>query len=879
MGMALGAVAPVFAAVSFRVQAADGQPGQDVVVTATAVPRQQLVNFVVLSPADDRLLLKANSGTTGIARVIVPRSFTATLGTYSVQAYLPGGAGSADGYFRIARPGPDAQRSTLVAASSAATVADGSATARLTVTLRDASGQPLAGEQVRLVSRRTTDTIAVNPGMTGSNGSFTFLVSSTAAGTGEFRAVHAATAQPVGQAVSVVFVPATSSDWDDLFGNFGKSLAANSAIGNDDTTVAAASTTPAADDVFDTTSLSTAADLQITAPAKVARGQPFSVTVKAVDAQGKPATNFRGTVVFSVPDDANATVPLAATGYTFRQGEASHTFQNAFVLNTTGTMQIMVDEIEQLQLSAAATVEVTDDAVPTGGSIAITSPKAGSTMALQDVAVQATGEANYDYAVYLNGTQVDTASADGQGKITATLRSLQAGEQELVLHQLDSTGNSIAQSDPVSFTIEVSEAGVRSLRVLPGATVAAGAQLTIQLETEDAVDAAVLTLDGIDTPMTGTGTSWTLQLAAPMNPGEYPLDLAVTTSTGELASLPGQGKLTVTPKQSVLPLPRNFRAEVKDGAVQLRWDALETPNDATGIAVLMAQDAFGFAAAREFTAAADSQGLLITDLTNSRPYYFAIEARDKDGNKGQRSSIVSATPMPEALRFTQLSLSSDGGSLYVNWTVNRPDKVGSYAVLYGIASGQYLESAAVAATPTGTASAQLQYLVPGGTYYLRVQARDATGTVVATTREFTGLVIAGQLLRGAAPTTAVCVGSLPRVDTVQVLRRGSERIASWQAVQGATGYQVYAGESLDALYPITIVQGGETTARLRVPNASKYYYIAVEAVCQDEAGRVLTSSTRLSAITRVGSGMVVAGVLALLAYAGYAVARRRARAQ
>jgi uncharacterized repeat protein (TIGR03803 family) len=78
-----------------------------------------------------------------------------------------------------------------------------------------------------------------------------------------------------------------------------------------------------------------ATHLGISAPASVAKGAAFNVTVSALDAYGNIATSYRGTVKFS-SSDARAKLPA---NYAFVAGDAGvHTF--SVTLNTTGNQSL-----------------------------------------------------------------------------------------------------------------------------------------------------------------------------------------------------------------------------------------------------------------------------------------------------------------------------------------------------------------------------------------------------------------------------------------------------------------------------------------------------------------------------------------------------------
>ena len=111
--------------------------------------------------------------------------------------------------FTAAGTAVSATTSTLVAAPSSV-LADGSATATLTVTLKDAGNNPVAGKTVTVAktSGPGSPVISTIAGTTDSSGIATFTVKSTTAGTAVFTATDASDGITVNQTASVTFTAA-----------------------------------------------------------------------------------------------------------------------------------------------------------------------------------------------------------------------------------------------------------------------------------------------------------------------------------------------------------------------------------------------------------------------------------------------------------------------------------------------------------------------------------------------------------------------------------------------------------------------------------------------------------------------------------------------
>jgi hypothetical protein len=99
----------------------------------------------------------------------------------------------------------DAAHST-VSASPTGLLANGTATSTITVTLKDSSGNPVAGKTVTLASSRgATDTISAASGISDSSGHVTFTVKSSTAGAPVFTATDTTDSVTVTQTATVNF--------------------------------------------------------------------------------------------------------------------------------------------------------------------------------------------------------------------------------------------------------------------------------------------------------------------------------------------------------------------------------------------------------------------------------------------------------------------------------------------------------------------------------------------------------------------------------------------------------------------------------------------------------------------------------------------------
>ena len=102
---------------------------------------------------------------------------------------------------------------STVTAAPAAVLADGSTTSTITVTLKDATTNPVSGKTVTLASSRgAVDTISAASGTSTTAGVVTFSVKSTTPGTPVFTATDATDSVVVTQTVGVIFTASSAKD-------------------------------------------------------------------------------------------------------------------------------------------------------------------------------------------------------------------------------------------------------------------------------------------------------------------------------------------------------------------------------------------------------------------------------------------------------------------------------------------------------------------------------------------------------------------------------------------------------------------------------------------------------------------------------------------
>jgi hypothetical protein len=233
--------------------------------------------------------------------------------------------------------------------------------------------------------------------------------------------------------------------------------------------------------------------LKLTAPATASSGTPFTVTVTAVDGQGRAFTSYTGTVHFS-SSDTSAGVALPPD-YTFTAADAgSHTFSATLIRSGPQTMTVS-DAANNLSATSSIAVNPAPATKLVLTSASSTTP-AGSPVSFAVAARDNNGNIDTSYAGRIHFTSSDPSGSlpadatltNGQGSFTATLKTI--GSQ------------SITATDTVTTTItgqlvlQVTTASAASLTLVTPGSVKANASFSVTVTLKDGLGNVATTYTG-----------------------------------------------------------------------------------------------------------------------------------------------------------------------------------------------------------------------------------------------------------------------------------------------------------------------------------------------------------------------------------------------
>lgn len=828
---------------SFRVFAEDTIAGYGSSLTTSSISAGAQVAFSLKKPQGSTIALEAKADERGVATVDVTSYHTQQAGMYHVEAFVANQ--KTETTFQVFADKPAETLSTLTLTKKMA-AANGKDFATVTVTLKDGFGNPVEKHKIALVSSRPEDVIvlASESAETIVDGTVQFKVASTKEGLATLTAMDMTTNAVVGGRETVLFAnDVTSSGVNPT--NLQSSLLAQTNT---------------------TTSLSEAARLRVqTDPAtRVAVGDYYNVTVEVLDQNGQPATDYRGTILFT-STDVNAELPLKTTGYTFTGAEqpaGTKVFSQAARFLSAGEKTVEIVDRDNINLTTSYRLTAFDRAGGTTTSttpIVITRPQAGI-LTTNSVTVEGTGTAYQELHIYDNGVDVETVTADAQGVFTAQLTDLTDGTHKIEVKAQDAGGNISATSDAVTVSLRSSTPTVQSLTYDPaGSTFSPEQQVKVIVTAEAGASRVIYSIAGNPYQLAAnpqvTG-QYEAQVTLPAQLGTYDVTVQVENSFGVTGEQEYPGSVVIAQNFNLNAV--QYEA-VSPTSLRVTWQ--EPTSSGFRYRLKYGANAGQLTQTKDITG---TSPFTLDGLVGNTTYYVQFQVLDAAGTQVQQSDPKAVTT-PQALAITNARAdTTEEGKLRVQWSLGGPvSQVTGYRVLYGISPETYTKEQTAVASAT---EITLEPLADKTLHYVRIQALGQNNAPLVQSSEFTGIP---QILKSAAPTTCQPAD----VQNLRVVIINELKYLEWDAVPLSEGYKVYMGSS-EGNYT---TQLSVTENRYAIPDldtAKAQYYFAVTSLCDGK------ESLSLSKAIKVESGPLfwaLSALLLALIGAGVHVFRRQIR--
>ncbi|MBU1089371.1 fibronectin type III domain-containing protein [Patescibacteria group bacterium] len=649
----------------------------------------------------------------------------------------------------------------------------------ITATLRDETGNPIAGQKVNLVSSRATDTMRALQTATNENGELVFRVLANEEGVSSFTAV--AENQTVSERPRIVFLQKA--------GGIGGNLLRADIAAEEATTAIAAN------------------QIKTEFPEQVVVDTPTDITVEIKDSEDSLVEDFAGTISFASSDE----LAILPKNYAFTElDRGRHTFANAVTFTTAGNQTIDISgdadtSPQQLSVKVLGSAETLEAPV-------ITSPPNGELLN-ETVSLLGFAEASSNLAVFANGQLFAEGESDAAGRFLIEIE-LPDGRHEITVAILNSDNSVGATSEAIEIDIDQTPPAVEGLALSPGNKVVTDTLVKINVNSEPELESAQLRVDEdfLELEETESGV-YSGEFTAPAS-GTYLLDLELIDIAGNIGSYPEITSLLVETGITI----QTVETAPKNGRVDLSWQPPANHAAIKNYEIFYGTDAENLS--QKFTTTDNRTAWFIDQLNNNTTYFFRIISLDNSGKQNGGSKIVSAIPA------ATITATGCDGKIILEWQPSENSRVTNYRLDYGVESGSYVESRIL---PNGTTRDEWEVrdLINGVEYFFALRGVDDFGEVVANlSGEASAIPQAGNYCSATEKEW--------EEETIQLWQRedaDGNTILVWNSVAGAASYRVYAGTQPNLFdLPTVDVSSNSTAFRPEGLLANKDYYFAVSAV-------------------------------------------------
>ncbi len=625
----------------------------------------------------------------GNALTLIPSKFTRTAGQYDVT--VAGVSGS----FSVTADRADNRHSTLSAAP--ATIrGNGKDSVTVTVVLRDAYDNPVAGRPIALISSRSSDDISGLSAHTDENGRMIWTVRATESGPMTLIPYDIVSSKQLTLRADVAVSGGSSAPLHSSLMAFGGD--------------AAAELTSTAIDHF-----------ELSLPQNVTEvnaSELFSMNVRAMNGTSL-VRGYVGTLVVE-SSDPDAELPKKGedpkspdTGRidmrSVDQGERKLSL--IFVLRKRGTQTITVYDKLDPRVKGTITLNVTSGGSSDNQMITIRDPLDRAHIKGSPVRLQGNAPSLVNLKVKGGLGTVDTET-DAEGVFRVDV-PLNPDDKEVTLFVTSENGT--MESEPVHLIID-NEAPIIDTISLSPAEGKTETPALLSVKSEPGLTSVTADWNGAVLTLSETGSGlYSTSLTAPSFAGTYDVKVTAVDSVGNSSTI--LTKWIVKPRQ--MPVVTGVKAESKPLQVALTWDKVET-SPVASYRIYIAHESdpgnflYSISTEKPVTSA------VIKDLPLGDTYQFSLTAVSPDGEESlQKSSPAVASPI--GMHF---SATSGKDSLLLEWTAVNDVPLDHYILEYGTESGVYSEKRMI----NGQAlSFMLRDLLPDITYELKLTPVTVTG--------------------------------------------------------------------------------------------------------------------------------------------------------
>ncbi|NIA02541.1 MAG: hypothetical protein GWP15_04095, partial [Nitrospirae bacterium] len=308
-------------------------------------------------------------------------------------------------------------------------------------------------------------------------------------------------------------------------------------------------------------------------------------------------------------------------------------------------------DLEEVTVFGEYDFVVTETSGSSASTINITNPTSG-TYSNNIQVISGSAPAGSALKIFDNDIEIASLVANAAGQFSYTTSMLADGGHAFYVATVNEVGTITGTSDIVDVVVDTSGPEITQVVLDPAGEVDPGAIISAKIYTSDDLSqAAILFQDNIYETVHNTGGYYEGSFAAPIEFGEYSVDLILVDQLGNENKLEDQATVSVgvlpDSTEEALGDVAGLTVVSSDHRVTLEWSPVQSLDN-----IITNYRVYYGLTPNQLTEAVDtftaSTTWYIPSLKNGVEYYFAVIAVDEKGNTSEHfSNIVSGTPGPD----------------------------------------------------------------------------------------------------------------------------------------------------------------------------------------------------------------------------------------
>ena len=386
----------------------------------------------------------------------------------------------------------------------------------------------------------------------------------------------------------------------------------------------------------------------------------------ARDENGNISKNYTGRILISVPNDENAILPGNGEYQFSEKDQGVAKFDLALIFSKIGNQKILVNDFEDGKISqfikGEKTIEVIEkcsgqncDPFSSGNgedfeNVSISSPAKDSKFANSQISLSGKARPNSNLKVFLNDREIKEIETDSDGVFLSEINSLEDGDHEIFVQEI---GGFAEKSAVINFSIDKTPPKLDEFSVYPTGNIFCGEGFSVIFFSEPNLSSTNVRFAGItgiaeeDISVPG---KYLATFQAPQNPGEFGISLELSDQMQNTSNFVNQAQIHVIEKIEILSAVSNLKIEPLNSSAKITFEPISENEKVKKYQILVGKNKFFLEPKKEILSTENE--VEIFNLENNKEYFFAVVAIDQNGNSGEKSEIISATPISKTIENT-----------------------------------------------------------------------------------------------------------------------------------------------------------------------------------------------------------------------------------